>query len=80
MVIGLRLADWLSRFHPRCLTTASYDEQFALTDHAGQRLAGVRYRVRSGSTFIASGVTDSQGRTRRILTDDPQQLSLEVAA
>jgi uncharacterized Zn-binding protein involved in type VI secretion len=57
-----------------------YDEQFALTNHAGQRLAGVRYRVRSGSTIIAGGVTDSQGRTRRISTDDPLQLSLEVAA
>jgi uncharacterized Zn-binding protein involved in type VI secretion len=60
--------------------SARYDEQFTLTDHAGQLLGGVRYRVRSGSTIIASGVTDSQGRTRRISTDDPQRLSLEVAA
>ena len=60
--------------------SARYGEQFALTDDAGQHLAGIRYRVRSGSTVIATGVTDSQGRTRRISTDDPQRLSLEVAA
>jgi uncharacterized Zn-binding protein involved in type VI secretion len=57
-----------------------YDEQFTLTDHAGQRLAQVRYRVRSGSTVVASGVTDSDGCTGRISTGEPQRLSLEIAA
>ncbi|SMG57876.1 hypothetical protein [Paraburkholderia susongensis] len=57
-----------------------FDEQFTLNDHAGKRLAGVRYRVRVGSSVLANGVTDSQGRTQRISTDDPKRLSIDAAA
>jgi hypothetical protein len=59
--------------------TARYDEQFTLTDHAGQRLAGVRYRVRVGSNVIASGVTDAGGRTQRVNTEDTRRLTLEIS-
>lgn len=64
----------------RQIQTAQHDEQFTLIDHAGRQLAGVRYRVRVGSNVIASGVTDSRGRTHRISTEDPQRLTLDVAA
>ncbi|WP_414443236.1 PAAR domain-containing protein [Burkholderia sp. 22PA0106] len=56
-----------------------YDEQFTLTDNAGRKLAGVRYQVCVGPVVIASGITDSRGCTRRISTDDPQRLSLQIA-
>jgi hypothetical protein len=55
-----------------------FDEQFMLKDHSGEGLAGVRYRVRAGSSVIAGGVTDSQGRTQRILTRDSRRLTLEI--
>jgi hypothetical protein len=57
-----------------------FDEGFTLKDNAGKRLTGVRYRVRVGSSVLASGVTDSQGRTQRISTGDPKRLSVDVAA
>ncbi|MBC8742299.1 hypothetical protein F6X40_37960 [Paraburkholderia sp. UCT31] len=56
-----------------------FNEQFTLRDSTGKRLVGVRYRVSAGSRVIASGVTDSQGRTQRIPTDNPQQLSIDAA-
>jgi hypothetical protein len=56
----------------------AYDEQFALADHAGQRLAGGRYWVRIGSNVIASGVADSQGHARRITIEDARRLTLEI--
>jgi hypothetical protein len=55
-----------------------YNEQFALAEYAGQRLAGVRYRVRVGADVIASGVTDARGRTQRIPTSDARRLTLEI--
>src|SRR5579864_5436511 len=58
---------------------ATHDEQFSLTDDDGQPLRGVRYRVRIGSNVVASGVTDTNGRTGRITTDGSERLRLEVA-
>ncbi|MCG5075210.1 hypothetical protein [Paraburkholderia tagetis] len=55
-----------------------YDEQFTLRDAEGRALAGVRYRVRSDSAVIESGVTDSSGHTRRLSTTAAQRLTLEV--
>ncbi|MGF6742637.1 hypothetical protein [Paraburkholderia atlantica] len=56
-----------------------FNEQFTLRDGNAQPLANVRYRVRTGSTVLASGVTDSNGRTHRIMTNGSQALRLEVA-
>lgn len=58
---------------------APYDEQFTLLDHERRPLANVRYRVRSGLTVLASGVTDSSGRTARINTDAAQRVILEIS-
>ncbi|MCP3722761.1 PAAR domain-containing protein [Paraburkholderia sp. CNPSo 3272] len=55
-----------------------YDERFTLTDREGNPLRNVRYRVRTGSNVLASGVTDSGGRTQRIVTNGSQALRLEV--
>ncbi|MPW06866.1 hypothetical protein GCT19_14595 [Paraburkholderia sp. CNPSo 3155] len=56
-----------------------FNEQFELRESTGKRLAGVRYRIRVGSRVIAKGVTDSQGRTQRVSTDNANQISIEVA-
>ncbi|MFP4891910.1 hypothetical protein [Paraburkholderia sp. EG304] len=56
-----------------------FDEQFTLRDDNAQPLANVRYRVRTGSTVLASGVTDWSGRTHRIVTNGSRALRLEVA-
>lgn len=64
----------------RQVATKRYDEQYTLADHAGQPLVGVRYRVRVGSSVVASGVTDSRGRTQRVCTDDVERLCLDIAA
>ncbi|TKC80208.1 hypothetical protein FAZ69_29610 [Trinickia terrae] len=57
----------------------TYDEQFTLTDHAGQPIIGVRYRVCTGSKIIATGTTDSRGRTQRIDTDDATRIRIDIA-
>ncbi|MGF6959820.1 hypothetical protein [Paraburkholderia youngii] len=56
-----------------------FNEQFELRDSTGKRQAGVRYRISVGSMVIAKGVTDSQGRTQRVSTDNANQVSIEVA-
>lgn len=56
----------------------AYDEQFTVRDATGRSLAGVRYRIRMGTDVIASGLTDSGGRTRRIATDSAKWLRLDV--
>jgi len=56
-----------------------HDEQYALTDSAGRPLAGVRYRVRVNETTLASGVTDANGKTRRVATDGIKRLYFDVA-
>lgn len=58
----------------------AYDEQFTLRGADMQPLANVHYRVRTGAKVIASGVTDSNGRTGRIATEDALRLTLEIAA
>ncbi|WP_143808851.1 hypothetical protein [Paraburkholderia susongensis] len=55
------------------------DEQFVLTGNDGRPMSGVHYRVRVGSNVVASGVTDSSGRTVRITTGESLRLRLEVA-
>ncbi|SIT37378.1 conserved hypothetical protein [Paraburkholderia piptadeniae] len=62
-------------FKPR---SGVYDEQFTLKDANGRPLAGVHYRVRIGSDVTASGITDAQGRTKRIHTDNPESICLDV--
>ena len=57
----------------------TYDEQYTLTDHAGQPLSGARYRVCVGSNVIATGTTDFRGRTQRIATDEATPIRLDVA-
>ncbi|MEX3788580.1 hypothetical protein [Paraburkholderia sp. BR14374] len=56
-----------------------FNKQFELRDSTGKRQAGVRYRIRVGSRVIAKGVTDFQGRTQRVSTDNAKQVSIEVA-
>ncbi|WP_165187757.1 PAAR domain-containing protein [Paraburkholderia dioscoreae] len=55
-----------------------YDQQYTLSDAEGKPFANTRYRVRSGSVVIASGVTDSHGMTQRISTDESKRLCLEI--
>jgi uncharacterized Zn-binding protein involved in type VI secretion len=59
--------------------TAPYDEQFTLLDSSNRPLANVRYRVRTGESVVANGVTDSAGKTLRIATNASQNLRLEIA-
>ncbi|MGF6447799.1 hypothetical protein [Paraburkholderia youngii] len=56
-----------------------FNEQFELRDSTGKRQAGLCYRIRVGSRVIAKGVTDFQGRTQRVSTDNAKQVSIEVA-
>ncbi|NVH76645.1 hypothetical protein FSB08_29955 [Paraburkholderia sp. JPY432] len=56
-----------------------FNEQFELRDSTRKRQAGVRYRIRVGSRVIAKGVTDFQGRTQRVSTDNANQVFIEVA-
>ncbi|MEI7293630.1 PAAR domain-containing protein [Paraburkholderia tropica] len=57
---------------------APYDEQFTLTDSTGRALSKVRYRVLSDSAVVASGVTDSEGRTVRISTETSRRVEVEI--
>jgi hypothetical protein len=56
-----------------------HDEQITLRDRSTRRaLANVLYRVKAGSSVIASGKTDANGRTGRVITDDKQNIVIEI--
>lgn len=55
-----------------------YDQQYTLRESNGAPLANVQYQVRMDGNIIASGATDSQGRTQRIATDGGKRLALEI--
>lgn len=59
--------------------SVTYDEQYTLKDSQRRPLAGVRYRVCIGSNIVASGVTDTSGKTQRVTSDGVKRLYLEVA-
>lgn len=55
-----------------------FDESFTLTDIKGHPVSGVRYRACLGSSVVASGVTDTNGQTARIVTHDARWLTLQI--
>ncbi|WP_250500965.1 hypothetical protein [Caballeronia sp. GAWG1-5s-s] len=58
----------------------AYDQQFVLRDaETGRGLSGVAYRIIANGATIASGMTDGEGRTRRVVTSGAQRLLLHVS-
>jgi uncharacterized Zn-binding protein involved in type VI secretion len=56
-----------------------HDEQITLRDRSTRRaLANVQYRLKDSSGVIASGKTDTSGRTERIATNIAQHLTIEI--
>jgi uncharacterized Zn-binding protein involved in type VI secretion len=59
-----------------------HDEQITLRDRrTNQALANIPYRMKTGSSVIASGKTDANGRTGRtgrMITDDKQNIIIEI--
>lgn len=56
-----------------------HDEAITLRDHRTQRpLPNVQYRLRDGSQLLATGVTDANGRTERVVTDTASNLVIEI--
>ncbi|OLL28041.1 hypothetical protein BTH42_29120 [Burkholderia sp. SRS-W-2-2016] len=55
-----------------------YSQQYLIQDKNGQPLANTRYRAFIGSTEVAKGVTDSQGRTERISAESAKRITLQV--
>jgi uncharacterized protein (DUF2345 family) len=69
------LGDVSDRHH----ATAQPGAGLVLRDQQTERpLARVRYRVRSSSAVISSGVTDASGRTARIETSCAENITIEV--
>ncbi|VWB67624.1 hypothetical protein BSE24067_03177 [Burkholderia seminalis] len=56
-----------------------HDEQFILLDGSRRPLANVRYRVVTDTGQIFTGTTDSDGQTRRIVTDAAAFLKIYTA-
>jgi hypothetical protein len=51
---------------------AKYDEQLQFVNAKGAKLDGVHYELQLADGTAVSGVTDSEGRTQRVVTDSPQ--------
>ncbi|QGZ62213.1 PAAR domain-containing protein [Paraburkholderia acidisoli] len=55
-----------------------YDQHYTLRDSDGQPIANLAYRMQIGGEVVASGVTDSEGRTVRISTEAARRVELEI--
>jgi uncharacterized Zn-binding protein involved in type VI secretion len=60
---------------PRALI---YDQHYSLKDRDGQPIANLAYRMLIGGEVVASGVTDSEGRTVRVRTETARRVELEI--
>ncbi|MCA8043071.1 hypothetical protein [Burkholderia seminalis] len=60
-------------------SSVMHDEQFILLDGSRRPLANVRYRVVTDTGQIFTGTTDSDGQTRRIVTDAAAFLKIYTA-
>ncbi|WP_175834174.1 hypothetical protein [Burkholderia cenocepacia] len=61
--------------------TAVHDQQFVIRNKKSrQPVAGVRYWITNyRGDVLASGATDAQGRTMRVVTRKPESVKLEVS-
>lgn len=68
------------RTHDRASFPAlQHDEQFTLRDMETRApLANVHYRIRTASGAIFEGVTNADGKTIRVQTDNAELLTIEV--
>ncbi|WP_179258426.1 PAAR domain-containing protein [Caballeronia sordidicola] len=56
-----------------------HDEAITLRDYRTRRpLVNVQYRLRDGLQILATGVTDANGRTERVVTDTASNLIVEI--
>jgi len=54
-----------------------YDEQFRAVDKAsGASIVGQPYRIETAEGDVFEGVTDKDGKTQRVMTQDPQGIRL----
>lgn len=64
--------DWVGKMNE------GYDQHFVLTDdETGQPLANRHYRMTCNGKVI-EGKTDSNGKTEKISSDDPAEVTIEV--
>jgi hypothetical protein len=55
-----------------------YDQNYTLRDSDGQPMGNLAYRMLIGGEVVASGVTDSAGRTVRISTETARRVEVEI--
>jgi uncharacterized Zn-binding protein involved in type VI secretion len=68
----------ISTIHPM-QPLITFDERFTLVDAStGEPISGIGYRLMSGSDVIATGITDSTGRTARFTTKDAANVKLQL--
>ena len=69
-VVKQGFGDWVGVKH---------DEQFTLRDQrSGKPLARVRYRVKTASGQVVSGITDANGATQRVRTKGAESLTFQI--
>lgn len=56
------------------LSFPRYDEQIQFLNASGTKLANLQYKLTLSDGSTSQGTTDSDGRTQRVLTDQPTQI------
>lgn len=60
-------------------THANHDEQYVLRHtNTGRPLQYIRYRIRTASGLVFSGVTDASGHTQRVATSGAEKMIIEI--
>jgi type VI secretion system secreted protein VgrG len=63
-----------------CPTVNSFDEQFRLVDDKDCPLAYTHYTIESTCGKVWKGISDADGFTRRVFTDAPSSLSVDIVS
>lgn len=67
-------ARGLSDAQGRLCQRLNFDEQLRFVSAKGEALSNIKYKLKLANGETVDGTTDDQGRTKRIITFDPQEI------
>lgn len=79
-LVGTSVLSTVDRITRKNVFASVFDEQLKILDVSGRPFSGVEYSIRLGNGKVVRGLTQSDGRTERVITGSPVSIeSVEIA-